>query len=316
MVRACILGIGWLLLGYSLSRAQEARVYVPVDTVAIGERIPIAVVVEHAPGEVVRWPWEEHPDTVLGDAEILRVQKHIARPEKDSVILEATTFALDSMRVGPFEVALWEHEKEVRRLPVPEVIVPVRSVVPPEATDIRDLAPLLSFPYPGWIYAAGALLLILVAAFLTMLLKRRKKEKPEEEPLEEAPPGIPPYTAAMQALQELEQRLPLQDDEIKHFYVTASDVLRSYLGDTLRIPAREESTTELLLHLRAIRPPISSELMVEMETLMRHMDLVKFAGFRPPSVQHRETSQTLRRIIHDVEAFVRTHSTLTDAYLQ
>ncbi len=310
---------GWLL-GWSTVQAQHVRVHVPVDTVAIGERFPVMVAVEHPPGAVVRWPWDARTDTTLGDAEILRVQTAFSRSEVDSVVLEATTFALDSMRVGPFEVALRMPDGTTRRLSSPDVVIPVRSVVPPDATDIQDIAPLVSFPYPAWLYVLAAGLVVLLAAGLAALWKRRKKEEPEDVPVEEPPPGVPPYVAAMQALMQLEQRLPVHEAEIKPFYVAVSGVLRAYLADTLQIPAREQSSTELLGFLRQqsqqIPPAFSSELLPEMETLIRRIDLVKFAEFRPPPHQHRQTIMEIRRVVQEIESFQKTRFQHTHATLQ
>ena len=98
----------------------------------------------------------------FGDFEIIGVLKEGGRPYDnggriDSVVYEATTFALDSARVAGIPVGLATELDTLIGMSSP-FMVPVVSLVPEDATEIKDIAPLAEFPRSVWPWIVGVLM--------------------------------------------------------------------------------------------------------------------------------------------------------------
>src|SRR5690606_4374124 len=186
---------------------QTGRLLVPTDTVQIGERFHVVLIVERPATATARIPDPALGDTVLGDLELLRVERRSrgladgSGLARDSMRYEVTTFALDTAFVPPLEVHLLS-DRDTLVVRTAPYLIPARSVVPADAEDIQDLAPLVEFPRSLWPWILLGTIL-LVGAILGYLWHRRRKNRDVDAP--PPPPPVPPYEEAMTRLKRLDE---------------------------------------------------------------------------------------------------------------
>jgi len=304
-----------LLLALPAS-AQQIETYASVDSVTVGDRFELTLVLGHdGSGEAI-FPHDLLPDSLqsaaiftLGDFEILRMVSRGGRDfdlggRIDSVVYEATTFALDTARVAGIPVGLVAQGDTLVGA-APAFFLQIGSLVPEDAEDIKDLADLAEFDRAWWPWVVGILALLAVAYGLWWW--RRKNGMAEEIDIPEPEPQIPPYQQALERLVHL-QTIDLSDSEnIKPFYIELTDILRTYVGRRAHVPALESTTRELLNRLKgssrgAILP---NEVVLEIDDVLTHADLVKFADLKPILEQTRAMVAETRDAIEGTESIYK-----------
>lgn len=291
-------------------RAQHVRGYVSEDSVAIGDRFYFSLVAEHDPGLTANLPttW---PDSTLGDLEFVdpaRAAKSTftrtttAGMQVDSLVFEVTTFALDTAIVLPVEVTFTGDGQTFTASSQP-LFVKVRSLVPKDAGEIRDLAPLIDFPRNWWPWIALAALATIVVGLLMRYTRKLKRDSVPIPIGERYDPEVSPFDEAMARLKRLEQVDLYQDVAIKPFYVELSDLLRTYIERRLRIPALETTTRELILLVRrhSERPGFDKETVLLLQSVLTRADLVKFADVRPAPGEGRDVLRDTESVLTRIE---------------
>ena len=309
----CGVRIGVLLLALAAGPAWaqvadpargEARLYVPSDSVSLGQRFAVAVAVEHGGAaaffpEVPVGDAEAGPLLAFGDAEVFAARRLPPQIEGsvrvDSVVYEAATFALDRATVGPVAVRVVVGSDTLtvatgtRTVPVRSELFSMQSEVLPPGTPE-------AFPSPWPLYALlglGALALVGLAGWAVRRSRRRRS----------APvPALAPYPEALARLDAL--AAPETPETVKAYYVALSDLLRRYLARTLGLPAMEQTTRELVHALqRGGRLPEGAVSAVR--GTLRLCDLVKFADLRPDAEAHAAAHARAREAVEAVEAAIR-----------
>jgi len=311
-----ILSLSLLLLAVPNARAQQAETYASVDSVTVGDRFELTVVLGHDGTRKAIFPHDLIPDSLqanaifsLGDFEILDVLRRGSRPydaggQIDSVVYETTTFALDTARVAGIPVGLAAAGDTMTAL-APGTFVRIGSLVPDDATELKDLAPIAEFDRAWWPWILG---LLALAAVIGALWWRRRNTEDEENEDDFVPePAIPPYQEAVDRLAALQQIDLADPEQVKPFYVELTDILRTYVGRRANVPALETTTRELLDRLRtaAKSGPLPEEVIKEIDQVLSHADLVKFADLRPILEQTRSMVDETRGAIEDTESVYR-----------
>jgi len=82
--------------------------------------------------------------------------------------------------------------------------------------------------------------------------------------------------------------------------------LREYLGGTYGLPAREQTSRELLWVLERLahqgKITFPSDVRLSLKAHFGFLDLVKFAGFRPEGARHAELLQEIKVLIETIES--------------
>jgi hypothetical protein len=145
-----------------------------------------------------------------------------------------------------------------------------------------DIKPIIQVKKPSgdwWKYLLGILLLFVLFIGAYFLLKKFKKQ-PEKEIVYNSP-----IEKATSLLQLLEKKEFLQKGEIKNYYSELTDIARDYIEEAIEIPAKESTTSELIMALRAVsskkKMKLSKESLLNLETVLKQADLVKFAKSKP-----------------------------------
>ncbi|MEZ4271012.1 MAG: hypothetical protein R3C68_06140 [Myxococcota bacterium] len=156
-----------------------------------------------------------------------------------------------------------------------EIFVEVKSVLPTEgeASDIRGLKPLhrVERRLPWGPIGAGAALCA-VGIFLFAWLRRKRQIS--------AIPADPPHEIAFAALNELRQTDFKDPEQLRRYYFSLSEVLRSYVEARFALNATDLTTPEILHRLRDI-DEMNTVARRNFTSFLRATDQVKFAGHTP-----------------------------------
>ncbi|MFT5142215.1 MAG: hypothetical protein ACI80V_001430 [Rhodothermales bacterium] len=295
------------ILGGASASGQTVRTIVDTDTLAIGARHRMVISIRHDASRQALFPDElasqaEIPPGAIGlagDVELLRRISAGSRmladlSRVDSVLYEVATFAVDTARVNA--IAGLYTEADTAFFASVEGMLPVRSVVPEDADDIQDLAPLVEFPRALWPWFLA--LALGAGALWYFFLRKRPPEELSLEP-EPAEPAEPPFDEAMRRFQGLAGALP-DDQGMKPYFVELSDIVRTYIARRTPVPARELTTGELLDALRR-QPVLDAERVREVDGVLSVADLVKFADHVPAPHRAQSTLEAARASIERAE---------------
>lgn len=145
---------------------------------------------------------------------------------------------------------------------------------------------------PDWISDYGVwvlLALIVIAASIFVYVKYLRKGR---IPLLPTKKVVPPYEAAIGALNRLASEHLCERGEEKQFYTRLTDILRVYLDKRFGINAMEMTSSEITKSLRANEETRTSENM--MAEILEIADFVKFAKVRPlPEDNNRALHQAI-----------------------
>ncbi|MBL7979653.1 MAG: hypothetical protein JNN12_15050 [Bacteroidetes Order II. Incertae sedis bacterium] len=292
--------------------AQKAWLEATVDSVQNGQRFELTFLVQVGTGQKLIPP---PIGKQLGDTDLLReVAREKSRtnngPEVTAIRFESAVFGVDSVQVRlPFGLVagqdtLWQET-------APLVLI-IQGVVPKQAQELKDITPITAFgtDWMFWIWMGLALFILGLAGWWIWRKYWRKTE--QDHPLPEPIPVLTLFERALTRLQALASWELTDQERIKAYYTEISEVVRMYLEKSLRIPALESTTGELLARLKAkedrhLRIHFSPLLIGEIDSLLSLSDLVKFADFQPtPAVHPQALKQaielltTIEQLLHPV----------------
>ncbi|MEM1056526.1 MAG: hypothetical protein AAGI52_13470 [Bacteroidota bacterium] len=292
-----------LLLLASAASAQEVRLHVLADTVALGEAFEVAIAADHPPGTQVAFPEVPRDRTAessallsLGGVEATdrRRLESLVRGDvrTDSVVYRALAFAADTARVGPVEVA-YVSAGDTIRVASPSALVQVRQLV--RDANAEPEPPALPFPFPSPVPVWIALGLLGVAvATLAFWGVRRFLRRPARGT---GPPRVLPYPEATARLDALAADLPTPETAQKWLFALA-DALRTYVERRLGVPAKERTTRELDA---ALAPVLPDEPRRTLRNVLRVCDRGKFADLRPGAEAAREVLARAHEAVGAIE---------------
>lgn len=284
---------------------QDLRLHVSEDSVTVGQRFFVSIAAEHDFAADPVFP--EPTDTLtFGDLEVLRrhARNSFTREDMriDSVVYEVVTFALDTATVLPIPVLFTAGEDTFSVWTTP-AHVSVISLVPPDAQDVRGLAPLVEFPRAIWPYVAGGALLLLLAGLLAVYLWKRR-ERSAAAPLTPAAPVEPPDVEAFKRLRALEGVDLTRREAVQPFYVELSETVRHYLARRLHVNAMETTTRELIGDLSRRDIP-NADTRSALQSVLTLADYVKFADAVSSPEEGRAALSTAGNVVASIEEDLR-----------
>ncbi|EPE9901183.1 TPA: hypothetical protein ACGFUW_002014 [Flavobacterium psychrophilum] len=161
-----------------------------------------------------------------------------------------------------------------------------------------DIKPIILVEKPTgdwWKYLLGFLLL-LGLAFLGYFLWKKYRKVPEKAIVYNSP-----IEKATSLLQLLEKKELLAKGEVKEYYSELTDIARDYIEEAIEIPAKESTTSELILALRAAstkkKMKLSKETLLGLEKVLKQADLVKFAKVKPLDFEIADDRERIEKTI-------------------
>jgi hypothetical protein len=190
----------------------------------------------------------------------------------------------------------------IDKLPVysDSILVEVNNVVVDTLKQkMFDIKPIISVEKPAgnwWKYLL-ALIVLIGLAFLSYFLWNRYKKVPEKVIVYNSP-----IEKATSLLLLLTKKEFLEKGEIKNYYSELTDIARDYIEEAIQIPAKESTTSELIIALRAAsvkkKLKLSKETVSGLETVLKQADLVKFAKSQPLDFEIEEDRKKIENSIH------------------
>jgi hypothetical protein len=157
------------------------------------------------------------------------------------------------------------------------IYLTVRRIAVDTSAEIKDVKPPIREPY-NWLML---IIIILIAVSLGFggyhayqeYFRKRKNEKPEPVVVKT------PYEIALERLKSLEEKKLWQSGQIKEYHTEITDIIRRYFEIVFHFPALEETSGEIILHLKNANAPW--ELIATTDEFLSNADMVKFAKFTP-----------------------------------
>lgn len=166
-----------------------------------------------------------------------------------------------------------------------------------------DIKPIVEVKDPSsnfWWYLLGIVVLGGLG-FLGYWLYKKYKNRPKAEEVIYASP----IEKATSLLQNLEKKSLLEQGDVKSYYSEMTDITRTYIEETVQIPAMESTTDELLEAMKKAsmkkKMGIRQETMETFEKILKNADLVKFAKSKPMDFEITEDRKNIEKIILTID---------------
>jgi len=172
----------------------------------------------------------------------------------------------------------------------------VGARVPPEETQLRPLAEMISLKRFPYLIAAAAIAGLAVILFALWWWSRRKRAEEETSEI----PLPPPDEEFEDRLDELLAAGYAQRGEMRLFTQELSWVLRRYLGRRWEQPAVEATRPEILRWLPQTDLAVGDQ--QQLAGWLARTDSIKFAGARPVLTETEELTTQARRIVEESES--------------
>lgn len=197
--------------------------------------------------------------------------------EEGGTVKEVFGYTLVSFDTGELKLPLFKFlirsDTLTDTLQSNRVDVKVASVLPADMQDINDIKDAVRFPnFRPLIIGAIILLLAALGYFAYRLLRKIRKARVFAEPLP------PPWIEAILALERIPVNEWLARGMIKRYYYSLSEILKRYLERRFEFRAVEQTTTEIVDSMRALKIPQRDEF----SGFFTNADLVKYAKHVPP----------------------------------
>jgi hypothetical protein len=147
--------------------------------------------------------------------------------------------------------------------------------------DIKNIIATEEEPGSEWWKWLVLLVLIIASGFASYFIikKIQKREDSAEEFF------ASPIEKAIAYLQNLDKKQLLQKGEVKEYYSEMTDIARTYIEESVKVPAMESTSSELVAALKkAISEKkmfINREELEQFKVVLENADLVKFAKSKP-----------------------------------
>ena len=147
--------------------------------------------------------------------------------------------------------------------------------------DIKDIIATEEKPLSEWWKLLILLVLIVASGYASyFIIKRLQKDKKQEEEF-----FASPIEKAIAYLQNLDKKQLVQRGDVKEYYSEMTDITRTYIEESIQIPAMESTSSELIEALKkAIADKkmfVNREELDKFKKVLENSDLVKFAKSQP-----------------------------------
>jgi hypothetical protein len=147
--------------------------------------------------------------------------------------------------------------------------------------DIKDIIATEEKPMSEWWKLLILLVFIIASGFASyFIIKRLQKDKEQKEEF-----FASPIEKAIAYLQNLDKKQLVQRGDVKEYYSEMTDITRTYIEESVHIPAMESTSSELIESLKkAIKDKkmfVNREDLEKFSRVLENSDLVKFAKSQP-----------------------------------
>lgn len=257
------------------------------DTVTVGEPFEIRVRIRAPADAEIRFP--DNPDTSG------------AVQARDPRTIETTDSVQTLDQTAIYRVAAWDVDTQSvklanavvtwngldRRIPLEEVVIFVRSVLPADSALRAPKPPRPIWearPFPWWLLAA-LLAAVAIALGIWWWLRRRRRPQPAIV--------VDPYLRAQRELRRIDAMGLIDAGERTRFVALVIEVLRDYLAARYPEASLALTSRELVVALRK-QAAVPTE---QLSRVLHEADLAKFAAWSLSEERARNLSREVRAVI-------------------
>jgi hypothetical protein len=277
--RLLIFSIGIITIGAS---GQKLSIETKIDTntIVIGDQISLSYIILKEENAKIKLP--VFNQKLVDGIEIIGAPKIDSTikgsHEQISLTLTITSFDTGIYYIPPQPLVLLNQgnsdtlKSKATYLIVSGVAIDttktIRDIKAPERVSLsfREILP----------YLAVVILILLIGGAILIYFRKRKKD------IQELIPDLPAEAAHITALRELDkikaQKL-WQQKQVKEYYTRITYVIRWYISKRFAIPALEQTSDEILDHLKTLK--LDQVNFHNLESLLNLADIVKFAKGEP-----------------------------------
>ncbi|MBP5617225.1 MAG: hypothetical protein J6X06_05520 [Elusimicrobiaceae bacterium] len=278
ILSVCLLSVG--------AEAQGLRVLqqnVPQE-VPFAKPFTAQIILSHPQGESVRLDEKSlSPDFSLTDAQLHPIAADTTQADLTlfPFVLQKSTFTAS--------FALATEPGITTQVSIPITVTPVKLFNDKELREIRP---------PQRLFDWALLLCILLAIFAIICLiifwvRRAKRDAVTS--LGTVVDNRPPHVIALSQIDALVDSGLWENKQYKLFYITLTDILRTYLQRAFGLDVSADTSAELLRHMKTVAP--LAPLTQTVRTFLTSGDLVKFAKMIPSEQTRNQDVNLLRELI-------------------
>jgi hypothetical protein len=262
------------------------------NSIQIGDQVRLELNLTLPAGSLVQWPLLL--DTIAVNVEILRKSgidtvssdKELFTLKQELII---TSFDSGSYVVQP--ILFKYHRKGDTLIYFTEtrpLMLDVQTIQTDPAKDIMPIKPPLRAPVTFRELLPWIGLVLFILAIVALVYYYRKKKK-QAKPLVAArlKTTIPPYEAAIEALESLRLKKLWQSGRVKEYYSEMTDIVREYIE--LRFPVRALEMTTGEIHAALRQVDVNSGAREKLYQVLVLADLVKFAKEQPLPLENDQS---------------------------
>ncbi len=191
---------------------------------------------------------------------------------KHNYRLRVSAFNTGDLKFPPLKFLL-KGEAKIDTIQTNAVDIKIASLIPEGMKDINDIKEMIEFP--NQLPLILLIIAICVGTLLFFVIKFYRKLK-QKRIFEEQ--KIPCWERALNAIDSLIKEDFINKGMVKKFYYTLTEILKRYLEERFNFPAIEQTTTEIIYSMKALKLPLRDEF----RDLFQYADMVKYAKFIPP----------------------------------
>lgn len=259
---------------FSCVFAQELSITLDKDTILIGDHINLDITIKNTENEKVLFP-------IFADSistfDVINSYPIDTLSDGYNKRYSITQFNEGNYQFGQIPTVVVRTNGVMDTLYSNTLNLIVKTIEVDTTQAIKTIKSVKSLPFPWKDFLKKwsipiLLLLILLGALLYYLAKRKKLFVKEEKPKS----MLDFYEEAIQKLEEIDKKKMWQNDQIKEYYFSISEVLRTYLEGRFGINAMESTTDEIKEDLF-----LETSLKNKVTEILEQADLAKFAKFKP-----------------------------------
>ena len=266
-----------------INATAQVNVSASMDStsILIGEQTPIHLEVTQDAGETVQFPLLN--DTIMKGVEILNVTPlDTTKLDGNRITVRqdilVTSFDSALYYMPPFRFVAGRDTLESKSMALKVSTYEVDT----QKKEFYDIKPIVSAPFVWMDYyweVLGVLIFLFVIVWSLYFYKRWKYRKDHPELIEPVKPALPPFEAAILALNTLKEKKLWQQGFEKEYYTNLTEILRTYIYGRYHVSAMEKTSAEILDEMRLTDVP--KEAMKDLKSILEIADFVKFAKLRP-----------------------------------
>ncbi len=219
-----------------------------------------------------------------------------------TIIREATVipWSVGELETPPVSVQYRDAQGEIQEKPAPALTIAIGSVLPGDDTEKRDLKPQASLSLnspPIWPWILGGIVAtVLISALVWWIIRRSRRKVAGPEAVAITDDRYPEEIAYEKLDHIAALDLPVTG-KLKHHYEMVTDCMRAYLEGIYHIPAKEQTTGEIMISLRKLKQSTQHDIVPSLRSLLEEADMVKFAKFTPSIECARSSVDEARRLV-------------------